>query len=278
MSWQGDEYAIHEDVAGEIAAVAEKVAPVDADLVLIEDSAATNAKKRVQIGNLPGGGGGVVIPQWIEYLAARQAGETASADDDFFDDASLDAAWTTLTVSGGQTITELYDILSVKITSGIAASQVNAILREVSPSFGDTIETRLRPLVTASGSEFAFGGLVWSDGVVAGSNASALMVHKDTSHGTFNVVGRAGTFTAMGGVVGPNSRVNSSADYLYVRLEYDASNSFIAYVSHDGVTWHTFGTLADTNTPTHVGVVWSNWGDAVDTRTLSYDYFRYNAA
>lgn len=53
-----DTDAIHDNVSGEIAAVAEKVSPVSADLVLIEDSAASNAKKRVQVGNLPGGSAG----------------------------------------------------------------------------------------------------------------------------------------------------------------------------------------------------------------------------
>lgn len=53
--------AIHRNVAGEIAGVVEKVSPVAADLLLIEDSAAANAKKRVQVGNLPGGGGGDTI-------------------------------------------------------------------------------------------------------------------------------------------------------------------------------------------------------------------------
>jgi hypothetical protein len=48
----GDADAIHDNVAGEIAAVTEKLAPVAADLLLIEDSAAANAKKRVQSGNL----------------------------------------------------------------------------------------------------------------------------------------------------------------------------------------------------------------------------------
>ncbi len=50
--------AIESDQAGEIAALTEKVTPVSGDLLLIEDSAAGNAKKKVQIGNLPGGGGG----------------------------------------------------------------------------------------------------------------------------------------------------------------------------------------------------------------------------
>lgn len=55
-----DAAAIHDNVDAEISAVAEKTVPVGADLVLIEDSAAANAKKRVQVGNLPGGGTGDV--------------------------------------------------------------------------------------------------------------------------------------------------------------------------------------------------------------------------
>ena len=52
---------IHTNVAGEIAGVTEKVTPVAADLVIIEDSADANNKKRVQVGNLPGGGSGDVV-------------------------------------------------------------------------------------------------------------------------------------------------------------------------------------------------------------------------
>lgn len=39
--------------AGEISALSEKSAPVQADLVVIEDSADSNAKKKVQVGSLP---------------------------------------------------------------------------------------------------------------------------------------------------------------------------------------------------------------------------------
>jgi hypothetical protein len=52
-----DTTAIHDNVSAEISAITEKVTPVSADLLLIEDSAASNVKKRVQVGNLPGGGG-----------------------------------------------------------------------------------------------------------------------------------------------------------------------------------------------------------------------------
>ena len=43
-----DTTAIHDDTAAEINAVTEKGTPVDADLILIEDSAAANVKKKIQ--------------------------------------------------------------------------------------------------------------------------------------------------------------------------------------------------------------------------------------
>lgn len=42
--------------SGQIAALAEKTTPVDDDLLIVEDSAATNAPKKVKMSNLPGGG------------------------------------------------------------------------------------------------------------------------------------------------------------------------------------------------------------------------------
>jgi hypothetical protein len=51
--WNDPLDAIHDNVDAEISAITEKTTPVSADLLLIEDSAASNAKKRLQIGNLP---------------------------------------------------------------------------------------------------------------------------------------------------------------------------------------------------------------------------------
>ena len=47
-----DTTAIHTNASGEIAALTAKTAPVDDDLLVIEDSAATNAKKKLTLGNL----------------------------------------------------------------------------------------------------------------------------------------------------------------------------------------------------------------------------------
>lgn len=48
-----DATAIHDDTAGEINAIASKATPVDADVVVIEDSAASFAKKKATLGSLP---------------------------------------------------------------------------------------------------------------------------------------------------------------------------------------------------------------------------------
>ena len=56
LSGSTDTNAIHDNVASEISALSEKASPVSADLLIIEDSEDSNNKKKVQAGNLPGGG------------------------------------------------------------------------------------------------------------------------------------------------------------------------------------------------------------------------------
>ena len=53
-----DPNAIHDNAAAEIYAITLKASPVDADVFIIEDSEAGNAKKRVPWSALPGAGGG----------------------------------------------------------------------------------------------------------------------------------------------------------------------------------------------------------------------------
>lgn len=56
-----DTAAIHDNVSGEISAITEKTTLANADLVLIEDSAASNAKKRVTVQNLRGSATGPTV-------------------------------------------------------------------------------------------------------------------------------------------------------------------------------------------------------------------------
>src|SRR5690554_5190253 len=55
MGWNHDPDAIHSHQSGEIHALSEKSTPVDDDLLLIEDSADSNKKKKVKVANLGGG-------------------------------------------------------------------------------------------------------------------------------------------------------------------------------------------------------------------------------
>lgn len=48
-----DPNAIHDNIAGEIDAITEKVSPTTSDILLIEDKADSENKKKVEIGNLP---------------------------------------------------------------------------------------------------------------------------------------------------------------------------------------------------------------------------------
>ena len=74
---KGDSSAIHKNIAAEIQAMTEKASPVSADLVVIEDSADSYNKKKVQIGNLPGGGGGGAV----NSVFGRTGAVTAVAGD-----------------------------------------------------------------------------------------------------------------------------------------------------------------------------------------------------
>ncbi len=81
-----DADAIHDNVAGEISAITEKTTPVSADLLIIEDSADSNNKKKVQVGNLPGGGSDP--SSWMDRAAWTDNTEYVNTTDDFTTEAS----------------------------------------------------------------------------------------------------------------------------------------------------------------------------------------------
>jgi hypothetical protein len=77
-----DTDAIHDNVAGEIAAISAKASPVGADVLLIEDSEDSNNKKKVTITNLPGGADADAIHDNVanEISAITEKGTPVSGD------------------------------------------------------------------------------------------------------------------------------------------------------------------------------------------------------
>jgi len=71
-----DANAIHKNVANEISTITEKVTPASADLIIIEDSAASGAKKKVQVGNLSGPVFGTQAADW--YLGTSTTTNSTS--------------------------------------------------------------------------------------------------------------------------------------------------------------------------------------------------------
>jgi hypothetical protein len=109
-----DTTAIHDDTASEISAITEKVTPVSADLLVIEDSAAANVKKRVQVGNLPTGGGlNLTVKGQIHTHDTGDAALTVGANDEILVADSAQATgldWKTMAVASEALLTTKGDV------------------------------------------------------------------------------------------------------------------------------------------------------------------------
>ena len=77
MGWRpknlNDPFAIHDNIAGEIAALS-LVTAADSDHVLIEDASDSNNKKRVAVSDFTGGAAGV--PDWEDFTPTWTASTT----------------------------------------------------------------------------------------------------------------------------------------------------------------------------------------------------------
>jgi len=259
MGWEPttDADAIHDNVSAEISAISEKAVPVNADLVIIEDSAASNVKKKVQLGNLPGGGGGGA-EDWVRNIIGYPV--TVGADDVVWAGSDYSTDFTQVTVTGTQTVTERDGLLSVKF-SGQTAGDWNCALKAHTFSVGDTFMVPLRLFgLTPTGGGSQSAGIIFTDGTSSGSNMVAGVNLTSSGDPEGLLVGYHGTLTA--GTSAPWVANDSMAGWawpqIFIRLEYDAANTFILAFSPDGITFEDFGeaSISKTMTPTHLGVAW----------------------
>lgn len=203
-----------------------------------------------------------------DVVAAIARGQRAPHSVDDADDVWWESDigdFTTVTVTGTQTVTEKDGFLSVKY-SGQSGGDHNGVLKAHTFSIGDSFATRIRLFGPAG--QVSFGGLVFTDGTTSAANAIQVSGYVDAANNTL-VDTLHGTLTAMGSEGFSITARNAFPwlDGLYVRLTYTASNSFTAHFSPDGATWSVLGqsAVSKTITPTHFGVTWSKEGGSVES-------------
>jgi hypothetical protein len=218
----------------------------------------------------PGAGGGYP-GTWLDALFTRP--ETAHADDDEFDDDIIDAAWTELVVTGTTVWSEKGSRLNAEFIDQ-ASNDLSPILKSLgSLTSPVTIETA----VTASAilTSFTQFGLVFADGVVAGSEAVAAKLQYPTVSGQITQSLLAGTLTNM--TVNVTTTLNSSGagNMVYLRLIWSAANTWKYYWSFDGQVWVQHRTAGSrTMTPTHFGLFVSTGNVTAFDRVAAFEYFR----
>ena len=193
-----------------------------------------------------GGGGSGADPITSVYPQFTPAGV-----DDEFDDGSF-TGWTAL-VSGtpDATVTELNNVCSV----AVAGTNANPKfwMKAATVAVGDMIEVAARGFGRAvSGSGNHAVGVVVADGATVGSGTQQLVYYSPNQSALARVpytnYATAGTFNTVS--------VMPSAPFgdVFVRLKYEAANTFSGWVSPDGVSWlNLTGSFSQTLTPSYVG-------------------------
>ncbi len=127
-----DSSAIHDNVSAEIDAITEKVTPVNADLIVIEDSAAANVKKKAQIGNIPGISNAIHDNVAAEIDSIAEKGTPVSGDLIIIEDSAA------ANVKKKVQIGNLPTTDATAIHDNIAA-EINAIAEKATPVNADLI-------------------------------------------------------------------------------------------------------------------------------------------
>jgi hypothetical protein len=230
------------------------------DITLTVSDDAGNDEVDVTVTSTASGGGGGGSPDW-----AYDKTDNADAFDIQWD-GSQSAGMTTVTVTGSQTLTEKTGVLSVKF-SGQGSQDHNCLLIAHSFSIGDSFAV---PLRYAGNAGFGLAGVIFTDGTTSAANAVAAHIQQHSNEGHARVYTRHGTLTAMGTVSAVFNQQSNQVPWLWLRLTYQASNTFRKEISPDGISWSTVG-IADvskTMTPTHVGLCWTvenSAGDGIAT-------------
>ena len=199
-----DPEAIHDNVAAEINAIAEKTTLVDADLLLIEDSADSNNKKKVQRKNLIGGVKSVWIPAsamsptYTSGCSFLIKTETTATRPDinglYFDDTAIEYAQFDLVFPDGWN----EGTITVKVHwTALAGTMTNVVswkIQAVALSNDDTIDVAFGTAVEITDAAIAVedehitaeSGAITIGGTPAKTDRIAFQIYRDPTDGDDN--------------------------------------------------------------------------------------------
>lgn len=176
-----------------------------------------------------------------------------------------DAVWgagkvnefTEVTVTGSQTITERNNVLSIDFT-GQSTQDYNCLLKSHTFSVGDSFAVPIR-IWPGDSSVLASAGVVFTDGTGTSANAVAAHIQQHDDETDTRIYTRHGTLTAMSSVSSRYTMKGLAIPWIWLRLTYQASNTWRKEISVDGISWSTGGIsdVSKTMTPTHFGLAWS---------------------
>lgn len=205
--------------------------------------------------------GGVWVPATVAGGGGGGKGKyqnppTSGLIDDF-SDASI-SGWTLVRDEARTLWSEAYGALHASRNTavpGAGTRDAEAYVRTISLAIGDYVEAAFDHTMLGN---YHFVGICLSDGAVwgAGAQVMAWMHGNGSPSSTENVRLQHYTSWNSYGADGTSfTSVPSAYDPTYVRLKYEAANTWGMYWSRDGVAWRTIQTnFARTLTPTHVGV------------------------
>lgn len=196
---------------------------------------------------------------------------------DEFEEEAVDGAWVRVDSAGEAshlTYTESGGVLSMLHTGTDSTSEMHGLVQPIgSFGIGDTLETAiLGPW--GVGQDYPMCGLVLADGTTPGAGTQVICtVWYSSGFRSIGIRHETNWNVDAGGSVDQIVGPSTWGAWMYLRLTWDAVNSFTWAWSMDGVSWITYGAFAVTMTPTHLGLMFSSWG-ASNTIGASVEYVR----
>lgn len=230
----------------------------------------------IAAGGTSGGGGGGDA----EFMGrASTTAAPGGVHDDEFDDGEIDVAWTEAKTSGSTSIfTERYGQLVFRQRDNGTAGHLHALLKPLTLSPGDYVETAVK-IHRRTANDMGLG-LMMSDGATHGAGNQVVAWVFTANLGRVQSWTNFTTAGSNSGDVASTAGLPTGQGPLFIRLKYEAANTWGMYVSADGFEWHAFtSSFSRTLTPTHAGLVVVRWTSGAPVLAWPrFYYFRVNPA